>query len=511
MGLQRKKALYLTKLQNLLTRSSIAVPFFIRKIFVRSVQSEIRMKRIYLLLFLATACQLGPRYEVPEVPMPEDWKGCASTEEAPTVEHWWDLFEDETLAELEERVIAANPDLYAALQKVEAARAVAGIAKSELYPQVSLQPSYKSVDELIKLYGVPTNVLPGLKKIVRVHEQEYALPVNMNYEVDIWRRYRGIYDAATMYAQSMTEEMRATLLMLTSDLASDYFNARVLDTQISILEEVAKLNGELLQLRQMRYLAGLDSYFDVLSASQGWENAVAVMEESMRQRGLFEDAIAVLIGQAPSQFCLAKEELSLTVPEIPVGMPASLLVRRPDVARAERQMASAHALIGVAYSSFFPSLDLTGGLGFLSPTRSDFMTWKSRLWEWGANIFQTIFDGWRRSSTLDAIYAQFRETEGAYRKTVLAAFQDVEDALNNLEYQGQESEHYEKSWEAALVSANLYARKFETGVSNQLDVLNARIAEYNAQQSWVNMNGQRFQSTIQLIKAIGGSWSENPR
>jgi multidrug efflux system outer membrane protein len=466
--------------------------------------------RPYLLgLILFAGCQLGPRYEVPCSPMAEGWKGESEQAAAPEVENWWDVFEDENLAALERQVIECNPNLYAALQKVLEARGVAGIAKSQLYPQASLQPSYNDAGELIQLYGVPPGVFPALKPIVRAHEMIYEMPLDMSYQVDIWERYYGQYRAAKHYVEAEEDAFRATLLTLTADLASSYFNAHTLDTEIELMAELVDAMKALVQLREIRFKVGVDSKVDLLNAEQILGGLEAGYAELVRQRAQFENAIAVLIGASASQFTLEKSLIALEPPKIPAGLPSTLLIRRPDIAQAERMMASYHALIGVAYASFFPQLSLTGALGFLSPDLSNFLTWKGRLWDWGFQVFQTVFDGFRRLSTLDLSYAKYRESEGQYQNIVLTAFGEVETALSDIEQRGKEWVSLSRSNEAADESWHLYEDRFKAGVSNQLEVLQYKIDALGSKMNLVNNLGLRYQSTLQLIKAIGGAWDDS--
>jgi multidrug efflux system outer membrane protein len=458
------------------------------------------------LLLLAQGCHLGPDYEVPSLPLPQGWKGETAAAPTPQVEFWWEVFEDETLSSLAKLVVRDNPDLYAALQRIEEARAVSGIAKSVLYPQASLQPNYNDTGELIELYGVPQGLFPGLQTITRVHEMSYALPLTMSYEVDIWQKNRGRYNVAKAYTEAELESYRASLLMLTSDLASDYFNAKTLDRQIALLSEKVMISQEMLRLRQLRYLSGLDNYVEVLTAIEQSEVNQAHYEDAVRQRRLFENAIGALIGKTASEFTLATDELNTLPPIVPAGVPSTLLIRRPDVAQAERKMAAAHALIGVAYASFYPAINLTGALGFLSPELGEFLTWGGRLWQWGAQIFQTVFDGKRRSSQLDFAKATFQETEGQYKKVILTAFREVEDALNNLEQEAKQADDYLRVWEAAGSTAAIFTRRFEVGVSSQLEVLSSRLQKIQAEQEFVHLTGLRYQATVQFIKALGGNW-----
>jgi multidrug efflux system outer membrane protein len=464
------------------------------------------MRKLLLFFLLLGGCHLGPRYEAPSMDAPLEWKGSAETAAAPDIDHWWKIFADEPLDGLERQAVEKNPDLYVALEKIAEARAIAGVAKSTLYPQVNLKPSFNNVNELIELYGVPQGLFPGLKTISRVREQTYQLPVAMSYEVDLWGKFRGTYNAAAIYAEAQEEAMRMTLLTLTSELASNYFNIRSLDTQIQLLEEVLRLRKETTNLVKLRYQAGLVSAIDLFNTEKFLTDTDAEYQDTLRQRRVFENAIASLIGIPASEFALESAPLVQEPPEIPAGIPSDMLLRRPDVAQAERSMASFHAFIGVAYATYFPAITLTSGLGYSSPDLSQFLNWSSRLWQLGVNLAQVVFNGWRNRSYVDAAFARFREAKGNYESAVLTAFQEVEDALINVEQQHKQFDALNSSYKDAQEIRSLSLLRYEKGIDNYLDTLDAERSALDAERSWMNLLGQRYQSSIQLVKALGGGW-----
>ena len=462
--------------------------------------------RIFFLLLFFSGCHLGPRYESPTVDVPCAWKGPSSIQELGEGENWWELFEDLELARLEQEVIEKNPDLYIALQRVAEARAVAGIAKSDLYPELTLNPVYDNLGALIELYGVPQGLIPGLKTITRVHEQTYQLPIAMSYEVDLWGKYRGTYNAARIYAEAQDEALKATILTLTSDLASNYFNLRAMDTQIGLLSSLLEIRKSLLELHYLQFEAGLIGYTEVLQAEHQFSNLEAEYQDSLRQRELFENAIAVLIGTPAPELQIKAFPLRISPPLIPAGMPSDVLLRRPDVSQAERTMAAFHEFIGVAYSTYFPAFTLTGALGASSPDLSHFLQWASRLWQIGVNVAQILFNGGRNSAEVDLAFAKFRETEGAYKQAVLIAFQEVEDALNNTDSQMKQIASLKRAFMAAKEAYALSNLRFQKGVANVLETLVREEAKIQAKRLWMGTLGQQYQSTIQLIKALGGGW-----
>jgi len=465
------------------------------------------MRRIvFPLLILLSGCMIGPKYVVPTTQVPEDWKGPSNEAVASAnLENWWELFDDEILTDLQAKVLEHNPTLYSALQRVSEARAISGIAWSTLFPQVNLDPSYSNTNELIKLYGLPSS-LPEIPLIQRVHEMSYALPLNMSYEVDLWGRFRGTYKTAKLAVEAEEAAMRGSLLTLTTELASNYFNVRTLDMQLELLEKILDVYKALLDLRQSRYIAGLDSYLDVGQAEEALANAEADYQDSVRQRNIFENAIATLIAVPASEFHIVRNPLRDPPPCVPADLPSSILARRPDIVKAERVMAAENAAIGVAYTSLLPQVQLTTVLGFLSPVLRDFLNWKGRYLDWGTNIRQFIFDAGRRVSEIDAVIAAYKAQEGIYRNTILTAFQEVEDALTSIEQQMKQSEQLMISYTASEEVEELSRLRFDRGLVNLLEVYNYEETKLTTARNLMNVIGLRYQSAVQLIKALGGGW-----
>lgn len=473
------------------------------------------MKIHYLLLCAAvclTGCRLGPAYSPPRALVPEEWK----TEEIPGDEtlsgnicNFWEVFNDTTLNDLEEQAIKNNPNLYIALERVCEAKALTCIERSKLFPQATLDPAYSSTGTLFKLYGLsdfPQILGSGIKPIIRVHEMQYLLPLNLNYELDLFGKLRGGYEAAFLNAESKEAAYYTALLSLTTDLAANYFNLRSLDLQIELLLETIEARKKGLELTSSRFNKGLINYIDVSSAMLELANTEAEYQDSVRQRELFENAIAALLGMPASLFCLPSNPLRELPPNIPAGIPSEVLFQRPDIAEAERTMASQHAEIGVAYASFLPAISLTGTLGFFSPDLRDFLSWKSRLWLIGANASQTIFDAGKNICNAEVAWSRFLQSTGTYQQTVLTAFQEVEDALNNLEQQAKQSTFLASATSAAAKTLTLAEQRYKNGLVTYLEVVDSERSQLQAERNLANLLGQRYISTIQLIKALGGSF-----
>jgi len=464
------------------------------------------MKKLFLFgAILLGGCTVGPKYNSPEPPVPSEWKSETADEDVKQVGDWWDLFEDDVLADLEEKVIQNNPDILAAMERVIEARTIAGVKRSDLFPHIDFRPGY---DNFSFLADLPTGGLPGIKPTVRLRERFYEFPLTMRYEIDLWGKFRGQHKAALLNADARSAALRGVQLTLTSDLASNYFNMRELDGQILLMEEIVNLRKDFSELIRIRFRAGLNSALDVSLADQRLSDNQAELEELILQRSHFENAIATLIGRAAPSFTLETNPLKGVPPEVPAGIPSSILTQRPDIAQIEYEMESIHTEIGVAYSSFLPALNLSGALGFLSTELKDFLKWKSRLWHIGVHIAQTIFDGLRRKSELDGVYARFREAQNDYLSTVLMAFQETEDALKSVQTRRAQEEKRKISLAAATKSAHITQARFDAGIVNLLNVIDFREKELHAKQRHLSTLGKRYQSSLELIKALGGGWTD---
>ncbi len=468
----------------------------------------------FALLLLLCGCQVGPHYKEPCVETPNNWKAPAEIQDeapCPDICYWWEIFQDPTLNGLEELAIQNNPNLFVAMARINEAWANAGINRANLYPQYTLNPSYANTGMLFKIYLPPGVVFPVpdptvFQKPFRIHQMQYTLPVNVNYEIDLWGKNQSAFKSAVYNAYAQEEAYRVSLLSLTTTLASSYFNLRTLDATIILLEKTLQNRRKAQELAQTRFEKGLRNYSDVASFSLEFSNTESDLQDALRQRTVQENTIATLIGIPAPVFQLERNPLTEQPPAIPAGIPSTVLENRPDIAEAERTMAAEHAQINVAYASYFPSFSLTGTLGYLSPTFKDFLTWKSRLWALGVSIAQILFDGGRTDSTVDASWARFAQATGAYQQQVLTAFEEVEDALNNLEYQKKQYDSLKHSVDDAERLVQISGRQFQQGLINYNDVVINERSELSAQSYYVNILGVRYQSTIQLIKALGGTW-----
>lgn len=486
------------------------------------IYSFLWIKRLHLFVFLVlqlpiilllfNSCTLGPPYSVPYTPMPQQWKAteAASKENSipfSSLENWWEVFKDPTLNDLEEQAVRNNRNIYVSIARVFQARAMAGVRGADLYPQINLEGDYQNIGALVKIFGLPPTV-PPTPSIIRTHYVQNALPLNLKYEMDLWGKLKNLEKSALLEVEAKEMALTTALLILSADLASEYFQLRVLDAQIALIDETIKVRKAALNIHQERYNSGFIAYIDVVQDETLLYDAESQYFRLTRERTLKENKIAVLIGMAASDFQMENCPLQNEPPGIPVGIPSTILMKRPDVREAERHAASEQALIGSAYASFFPSITLTGALGFSSPDLHDFLTWKSRLWSMGANVIEPIVDGRRNAFNLDLAYARFGEASSLYQQNVLVAFQEVEDALTSIELEAKEMEQIENMVQSTEKTRELAEDRYINGLINYLEVVDSERSTLDAKGRRIDLLGQRYLSVIRLIKALGGSWEK---
>lgn len=475
-----------------------------------------------IFFFIIVGCNFEPRYHAPLVQTPSEWKTEQDqAEELPPVDFWWEVFEDSTLNSLEQFAVNNNYTLQMAAERVIQARDFANIARSKLYPHINLLPAYSNQDILTKLFGKKTSSLPNQngsgilssssgqdpRTLIREHQLLYALPLCLSYEVDLWGKLRGRYRAAVLEVIAQDKSFKSALLILTTDLAATYFQLRTQDSLIDLYVKIIGTRKKELEINRSRYESRVSDYSAVAQAEFELTNVEALLQAAQRQRVILEDQIAVYIGVPASTFTLEGQALSGSPPVIPAGLPSEILLQRPDLAEQEYLMASIHQQIGVAYASYFPAIELTAGLGFSSPVSSEFMKWKSRSWGFGTDISQFVFDAGARDANVEMTWSQFREAAFAYQQRVLVAFEEVEDALSNLEMITREMETIKRSVSAAHHAYVIALDRYRQGLTYYTEVVVDERQELESEQMLASLLGLRYVNTVQLIKAIGGSWS----
>lgn len=454
------------------------------------------------ILLLQTGCKVGSTYSAPAIDQPPTWKNDSSASvEACYADYWWEVFNDPRLNALELEALSKNYDLKIAFNRVQEARALMKAAKAELYPQLYLNPSYRNEGILYESY---TNGV-----IRRAHELLYQLPFSLSYEADLWGKIREQYQAACENWEGDIEAYHSTMLILTTELATVYYQLRTFDDQIDLLETTIQCREKALKINQSRYTSMMIDYSSVTRAGLELSKATTELREIQRLRAELENRLATLTGTPASEFCFEHFPLQGEPPEVPVGIPSEILMRRPDIAEAEKRMAAEHSLVNSAYASFFPSLSLTAGGGYSSPHLRYFLKNRSRLWAFQASASQMIYDGGSLSADLEIQESRFREASAEYQQKVLLCFEEVENALSNLESYAQELNDVSTSVEWAKKTYRIARHRYKNGLTSYLDVAISEQEELASQMILNHLQGLRFVSTIQLIKVIGGGW-DNP-
>jgi len=440
--------------------------------------------------------------------------------------NWWEIFQDPVLNELEEQALNSSYTLWAALERVIEARQKARINFAPLLPSLTFAPKFSRTGSLYQ------NPLPGLGSAgstnmtsssssaaaqtaaaspaalndFRFIQTQYLVPLNLNYEIDLWSKLNNTYYASLIRAQAASQAYLSILLSLTADVASAYYQVRGLDAQQEVVQRNIRVRQKAVDINRARYNAGLIVYLDVSRAEVELARAHSDGDDVRRARGLQENLLATLIGVPASVFSLPYNPVIIPPPVIPRGIPSELLCRRPDIGEAERNLAAAYRDIGVAYANFFPSLNLNASFGFGSPFASELFSWRSRFWEIGWSVIQTVFDAGRNEANLNYYKAIFSETMANYQQTVLKAFQDVEDSLVNLNGYAKQAQDLAIAVRAARLTLQLAQMRYDRGLTNYLDVVDAERQLLETEQNSVIVLGNRFVSTVMLIRALGGGW-----
>jgi multidrug efflux system outer membrane protein len=464
-----------------------------------------------LLAVLAStpACTVGPNYQRPkaEVPPafkeapPAGWKEAQPHEEIAKGD-WWVVFGDPVLNDLETQATSANQSLKAAVEHVDEARALARVTRAQLYPAVNVQASAAPEHA-----GANRPAQPG-EVVTSYNYNTFMLPLNASYEIDIVGKVRRSLEASRAQYQASVAAYQTVLLTLNSDLAQDYFNLRYLDADRAVLRKNLQVQQDFLDLTRHRHDGGLASGLDVAAAETQLDTTKALYVGDERQRDQLEHALAVLLGKPAAEFTLPQNPLDLSPPALPPGLPSDLLERRPDVAQAERQMAAACARVGVARAAYFPDLSLTGSDGFLSGSLSNLLSGPSTNWLVTPLLTQPLFQGGAIKANYQYAQAAYREAVDNYRQQVLTAFQQVEDGLSDLRVLEDQGRAQALAVQASQRTVDISTARYKEGLAEYLEVLTAENTLLQNQRAAAQILGLRLVSTVQLVDALGGGWSE---
>ena len=472
-------------------------------------------------IMFATGCTVGPRYSRPAapVPAPDAWKTQPPWEQAAPKDAipkgaWWQVFPDPTLDAYEQQLLQANQSLAAARDHLEQARSLARVATADMFPQLSADPS--AVRERGSgnrpLNGqAPTTIVivngVGVAEPIRPYTQNvFTVPFSLSYEVDLFGRVRHNVEAANASLQSTAADLQNVQLVLTAELAADYFTLRELDAEWQVVQESVGYQRKGLDLVNNRHEGGITSGLEVAQQSALLDSTLSQLALVQQSRAQYEHAIAVLVGQSASSLSVPVAPLQATPPPVPLGVPSDVLERRPDISTAERLMAYQNAQVGIAHSAFYPHITLSGSGGWQSRDLEPLFNAPSLFWSLGADALQPIFEGGRNRANLAAARAAYEQSVANYRQSVLTAFQQVEDGISNLSTLSQALATQGAAVEDARRALAIANNRYIGGVTSYLDVITAQTTLLASQRLETQLLGQQMVSSVYLVKALGGGW-----
>ncbi|HTT31978.1 MAG TPA: efflux transporter outer membrane subunit [Methylomirabilota bacterium] len=454
-------------------------------------------------LFLA-GCTVGPNYRRPTAPVPakwdvtEPWRESVPKDAAPKGD-WWNVYRDEELSALEKQALDANQTIKVAVAHLEQARASAVLQIATQFPNLATTPQA----ERQRVSGNRPSPIPVTSAVT---QNSYTLPFTASYEVDLFGRRRRNIEAAQASYQASAADLENVRLVITAELAGDYFTLRQLDTELRILNRTVDTLQKGLQLVDSRHKGGVASGLDVAQEETLLDTTRTQAILLQQQRKQVEDAIAVLIGKPAPEFHFPAKEYKTEPPALDAGLPSDLLERRPDIAEAERQMAVANAQIGIAKAAYYPSLNLFANGGWQSADIAKLLNVQSTFWAFGANVAEAIFTGGSRRAQMQFAQSSFDASVAAYRETVLNAFGEVQDDVTGLTVLEQADRSQQEAVDAARRTLNIATGRYVGGLVSYLDVVNAQQNLLNNEQQLAVIQGQRLVTSVLLIKALGGGW-----
>ena len=449
-------------------------------------------------------CAVGPKYKTPTAPVTPaykemgDWK-TAQPSDQNLGGNWWELFHDPQLNALEQQINVSNQNIKAAVAQYQEARAVLRYNRADYYPTLTAGASASR-------NHYSNNRPPRSTFFNGVTFNDFTIPVELSYETNAFGRVTRNVESYRAQAQASSADLAVISLSMHADLAVDYFAARTLDAQEKLLEDNVAQYEQALQLNSDLYQGGLASEVEVEQAKTILETTRAEAVDVGVARAQYEHAAAVLLGKPPAEFTLPPLPLTTPPPPIPVGVPSELLERRPDIAAAERLVASANAQIGLAKAAYYPLINITAEGGLESGVITTLFQGPSALWSVGAAAAQTIFDAGRRRAATDEAIQGHDYAVASYRQTVLTGFQQVEDNLAALRILQQEAGIQDQAVQAAQRSLDLSNIRYQGGVTSYLEVIVAQNTALSDEVTAVNILGRRMASAVNLIQALGGGW-----
>ena len=473
---------------------------------------------IALLCALLAGCNVGPKYHPPAIKAPPAFKeppaqfkevdgwNVAQPQDAALRGKWWEIYNEPDLNALEEQLNIDNQNIRQAFENFMEARALVREARSQYFPTVTVGGSYtrSQASSNVKSASSTSTGTPS-----GAQTQLFSLPADISWEPDLWGKVRNAVHASQYQAQLSAADLENERLTEQASLAEFFFEIRGQDALQKLLNETVEADRKALQIARARYDTGVDDKISVVEAQTTLDSAQSAAINLGIARAQYEHAIATLIGKPASAFSIPVEAKTSAPPPIPIGLPSQLLERRPDIAAAERNMASANAQIRVAYAAYYPVLTLSASGGLESSALKNLMSASSRFWSVGTSISETVYDGGLRRATVNQHIATYNANVAAYRQSVLTAFQQVEDSLAAVRILSQQILRQQEAVDSSQTFLKLELGRYETGIDPYIDVVTAQITLLTNQQSLTNLQVQQMTASVQLIEALGGGWDKS--
>jgi multidrug efflux system outer membrane protein len=463
-----------------------------------------------LALAVLTGCAtVGPDFTAPKAAQAAAWRhaDAAAMDNARLPAEWWTVFHDPSLNALEQRAVRDNPGVKSSAQRLLQARAQLGVVRASEAPAVSAGASVANSRS-------SAQTSQGLALGGRsIKGNDFEVGASLSYELDLWGRVRRMVEAADAQALAAQDDRDGVILLLSAQVAANYWQLRGLDAEMAILQNALATRRESEQLVEARFNSGLSNELDLSRARVERANAEADLHDVQRQRNLLEHSLATLAGVSPSAPLIASlGNADLPPPPgIPVGLPASLLAQRPDLAASVELLRAANAQVGVAEGAFYPSLSLTGNFGYASESLRNLTDGGARQFSVGPLALSLpVFDGGRNKANLAVSKARYEEAVANHEGKLLTALREVEDALSDVQQRQQQGDAQAQSQQAAARAFVVAQARYERGVSNYLDVTDAQRSSLAADRAAVQIRTQRLLATVAVARALGGGWKALP-
>jgi NodT family efflux transporter outer membrane factor (OMF) lipoprotein len=465
----------------------------------------LRTLQLALCVALLGGCAVGPDYHKPDVTTPAQFKNAEGWSQAKPADAfargaWWEIYGDSQLNGLVETLNSSNQTVAQYEAQYRQARALVRSARGAFFPTVDLSAGKTRSSQGT---GSSSSSLSSSSSGIR---DTYNTQLGVSWEADIWGKLRRGLEADTASAQASLADLASMQLSLQSELVQNYLQLRVIDEQKRLLEATVDAYERSLKLTQNQYRAGISARDAIAQAQTQLKSTQADLIDLQWQRAQYENAIAVLMGKAPSEFSLAPTTSIPALPQIPASVPSQLLERRPDIAAAERSVMAANANIGVAKAAYYPDFTLSLSGGYSSSTFSNWLTLPNRFWSVGPQLATTLFDGGQRSAEVDRTEAVYDQTVAQYRQAVLNGFQEVENYRVQLKVYADEAVVRAEALDSARESLRLTSNQYKSGLIGYLDVVNVQTTALSNERSVLTLLQSRLVASVQLIAALGGGW-----